>query len=273
MPSSESPESLKITSESELKSENSTPQMTPNSLTLQTTVPGNTSNETADASSAQLTRTPHSDIIGHDGAKILSGKNRTSLDHFEKAAGGREGLIDTLSLSSLDKKQEHLLRLLCDPRRAHDSLATITRDAGLLPSHVIELFRTASVAKGSALAIAQFSESLPAIAKDITDKSIDAKVECPSCFGEKYIEDGVKCPQCLGKGEIFRASDLDRQKIALESVGVTKKGGGVSVNVNQQVGVVSPNTFFSKYVKASDQAAYDVDGFVDADIQDAHEDT
>ena len=58
----------------------------------------------------------------------------------------------------------------------------------------------------------------------------------------------------------MRYSDLDRQKIVLESTGVVKKGGGgVNVQVNQQVNTVHPSNFFSSYVKSSDQTAYDVE--------------
>jgi hypothetical protein len=177
-------------------------------------------------------------------------------------------LIDTIALANLDKKQEHFLRLLCDPARAGQSLVTIARDCGLLPTHVLELYRNAAFAKAHALAMGQLAEALPAIARDIADKSVDAKVECPRCFGEKYESEGVTCSQCAGKGLVFRASDLDRQKIALETTGVLKKGPGVNVNVNQQVAVAQPGTFFSKYVKASDETAYDVTDMAEAEVID-----
>lgn len=259
MPSLESPESSKITSESDLTSTNSTPQTTEISPSPLMLTPGKSENETAAECNAPpaKTQTPR-ELRGADGAAMMTRRNKASLDSFEDSIGGRDNLIDTLSLSTLDKKQEHFLRLICDPKRAHDSLVTIARDAGLLPTHVLDLFRNASVAKAHALAMGQLSEALPAIARDIADKSIDAKVECPACFGDKYIREGVECPQCNGRGEVFRTSDLDRQKIALETTGILKKGSGVNVNVNQQVGVISPGTFFSKYVKASDDAAYDV---------------
>lgn len=271
MPSNELPESLRTALESAVTLEKSTALMKTTSPGPVTEEVGNSTKRTADDSQDQQMSketAPHADIVGHDGAAIMSYKNKTALDRFEKSVGGRENVIDTLSLATLDKKQEHFLRLLCDPHRAKDSLVTIARDAGLLPSHIIELFRNASTAKAFALGMGQLSEAIPAIIKDVTDKSVDAKVECPTCFGTKYFPENVQCPRCGGVGEVFRASDLDRQKIALESIGITKKGGGVNVNVNQQVGVVSPNTFFSKYVKSSDEAAYDVDGFVDAETND-----
>lgn len=195
---------------------------------------------------------------------MTSDRNKAALDRFETSIGGRESLIDTLSLSNLDKKQEHLLRLLSDPARGRDTLATIARDAGMVPTAVLEMFRTASFAKAHALAMGQLSEAIPAIVKDITDKSIDAKVECPMCFGEGETVPGISCPSCNGRGEVFRGSDLDRQKLALDAAGIVKKGPGVAVQVNQNVGISTPGAFFSKYVKASDTAAYDVGEIVDA---------
>src|SRR6478736_3889670 len=51
--------------------------------------------------------------------------NRTALEQFEASVGGREVLIETLELAQLDKKQEHLLNLLLDSKRRHDTINTI----------------------------------------------------------------------------------------------------------------------------------------------------
>lgn len=192
-------------------------------------------------------------------ALYRSKTTKTALDRLEEGIGGREVLIDTIGLATLDKKQEHFLRLLCDPTRAKDSLVTIARDSGLLPTHILELFRNASFAKANALAMSQLSEALPAIVRDIADKSVDAKVECPVCFGEGFTDKDVKCGVCQGRGLVFRGSDIDRQKLVLDATGIIKRGPGVAVNVQQNVGISSGGaTMFSKYVRASDDTAYDV---------------
>lgn len=186
-----------------------------------------------------------------------------ALANFEDAVGGRDVLIETLQLSTLDKKQEHFLRILSDPARQNDTLSIIARDSDILPSQVIELFRHASFAKAHAIAQAQLSEAIPSIMRDITDKSVDADIDCPTCMGVPPLEG--QCLSCNGRGWILRPSDLDRQKIALEVGGLLKKGGGVNVQVNQQVGMISPNSFFSKYVKTSDEAAYNV-GAIEGEV-------
>lgn len=182
----------------------------------------------------------------------------SSLEQFERSVGGRDSLIDSLGLATLDKKQQHLLDLLCDPRRAKDSINSIARDAGLSPNQILDLFRSATFSKAHAVAMGRMAEALPGVVDDIASKSVDAKVECPTCFGSKEVGKDLPCPQCYGKGEVMRFSDLDRQKIVLESTGITKKGAGVNVNVQTNVGVINPGSFFSKYVKDSDRAAYDI---------------
>src|SRR5687767_8697652 len=120
------------------------PESNPSSTPTQTpTTSSPTSQTTALTTGNNLTRG------GHDGQAIMTKRNKTSLDRFEDSIGGRENLIDTLALANLDKKQEHFLRLLCDPARQRDSLVTIARDCGLLPVHVLDMFRHASFAKAN----------------------------------------------------------------------------------------------------------------------------
>lgn len=194
---------------------------------------------------------------------VLSKKINTALEQFENAIGGRQELIDSLSLATLDKREAYFLGLLTDPKRRDDDINDIAREAGLKPLQIVELFRSSAFSKAHAIAMGKLSNTLPGVVQDIADKAVDTKVECPTCFGDgKGIDDG-SCIQCGGRGAVMRFSDLDRQKIVLETVGLTKKsGGGVNVNVQQNVGIVQPGTFFSKFVKESDSTAYDV---IDAD--------
>lgn len=188
---------------------------------------------------------------------------KKALDSFEDGLGGRTALIETLELANLNPKEEHLLNLLADPRRQRDTLTTIAKEAGLKIPQVLDLFRSASFAKAHALSLAKAASSLPDVVEDIASKSIDQKIECPTCFGRQQVAAGVQCPQCWGKGEIMRYSDLDHQKTLLEVAGMTKKGGGVNVQVNTQVNNNAPSNYFSRWVKDSDSAAYNV---LDAEV-------
>lgn len=195
-------------------------------------------------------------------------KITNALEQFEDAVGGRQSLIDNLSLATLDKREAHFLDLLLDPKRQEDNINTIARDAGLKALQVIDLFRTAAFAKAHAISMSKLSAALPEVIGDIAAKSVDAKIECPQCQGDGKVSGGETCMTCNGKGVVMRYSDLDRQKIVLEAGGLTKqKGGGVNVNVQQNVGIVQPGSFFSRYVKDSDAVAYDVAEIVEADFK------
>jgi len=205
----------------------------------------------------------------HPASPAPAKKIKTALEQFEKQVGGRDQLIDNLGLATLDKKQQHFLDLLQDPKRQKHSINEIAKDSGLSPLQVIDLFRNSAFARANAIAMGRMAQALPAVIDDIAEKSVDAKVECPTCFGTKKVATEI-CPQCFGKGEILRPSDWDRQKTILEATGITKKQAGVNVQVNSQtnVGIVSPGNFFSSYVKASDKAANDINpDSIDAEFE------
>ena len=123
--SKQSPEPSAVSLEELLQSEKSTTQTTMMSLT-------------------RRTRTPGKERSGANGS--LTRKNKAALDNFEAAVGSRADLVDLLTLSNLSEKEKHFVNLLCDPARERDKVATIARDAGLLPSQIIDLFRSASFA-------------------------------------------------------------------------------------------------------------------------------
>jgi hypothetical protein len=69
------------------------------------------------------------------------------------------------------------------------------------------------------------------------------------------------CSLCAGVGKVFQKSSLPHQELLMEAAGFLKKGGGVNVQVNQQV-VNAPKDFFDGFVRGTDAAAYDVEGEV-----------
>lgn len=196
-----------------------------------------------------------------------SPKNRKRLDTFEQAVGGREALVETLEFATLTDKESHLLNLLQDPGRQNDSLAIILKHSGIPTSHFMDLYKSASMIAANSVIMSRLAESTPSIVDDMVDKSIDAKVECPKCFNDEFKR--IDCDMCFGKGKVFRGSDLDRQKLLLEAAGIVKKGGGVNVQVNQQVNNLNPGNFFSKFVRSTDNDAYDV---IDTEAKEASHD-
>jgi hypothetical protein len=247
MPNSESPDPLNCTSVPPTESSKPSLTETKTSPTVQTPPHGN-----------ELS------VRGAVSPALTSTRTKKALDRFETAVGGRESVIDALEMATLGKREEHFLRLLYDPAREQDSLGTIARDAGMRPAEVIDLFRNSAFAKAHAVVAGQLSEALPAVISDITAKSIDHEGPCADCNAQGIItcSDGEErqCLTCRGTGVVFKESDLDRQKIVLEATGVLKKGGGVNVQVNTQVNNSPTGSIFSKFVRGSDEAAYNVDG-------------
>jgi hypothetical protein len=207
-----------------------------------------------------------------DGSAGVTKRSRSVLEAWEKQIGGREALIETLSLSVLDMKQQHFLRLLETEEYATKSLAQIIKLAGLTPHSVVDLHRVAIQAINSSLVAGQISNSLPDIVQDMAEKSVDAWVECPECKGTGEGGDDLEgeqliCLRCRGRKMVFRPSDLDRQKILLEAGGVTKRGGGMSINV-QQNNLNSPSSAnFSKSMRATDDLAYEAAEVIEADVK------
>ncbi len=182
-----------------------------------------------------------------------------ALAEIEKAAGGREELAHTLGLAESGENGLLLIRLMMDPARVRDSLSRIVADAGMTPSQVLGLFRDAGLAKAMALSQHVLNQHLPAVVQDVAEKSVDAVIAC-DCVKVGGVVN-PDCEKCAGVGKIFRRSSLPHQELLMEAAGFLKKGGGVNVQVNQQV-VNAPKDFFDGFVRGTDDAAYSIDAEV-----------
>ena len=98
--------------------------------------------------------------------------------NFEEAVGGRKNLVDVLATSLRDTKQDILFRMLSDPKRAGDSLITLCRDAGVTSHEVLNMFRSAVLAKGMVEAQMNMAEKLGEIARDVAEKAHDHVRPC-----------------------------------------------------------------------------------------------
>ena len=187
-------------------------------------------------------------------------RGKEALGAFEEAVGGREELGTALSSAQLDQRQSAFLEALLDPMRTGDSLAKICVDTGMSAAGVIDLFRQGAVARATAIAAGRLSDHLPAVVDDVAAHSVDKEVTCRACGGrggKGEADEFVECSKCFGSGQVVRQSDVERQKLMFEASGLIKKGG-MSIQVNQGVVVGAPASLFSQFVKASDEAAYDV---------------
>ena len=193
---------------------------------------------------------------------------RSAAAAFEEAVGGREQLVEVLSSQVRGTKQDILLRLLSDPGRAGDSLVRDCQDAGMSTTEVLGMFRDAAVARSMVQAQNTLADKLDGVVRDVAEKASNHVEECQCQILSAVGEPDPTCPECGGRGLLFFRGNLKHAEMVFKAPGLTKEGGGVNVNVKQQVGLAMGGGFLDKFVQATDEAAFDV---VDADPIDVEE--
>jgi hypothetical protein len=177
-----------------------------------------------------------------------------SVGGLDDAVGGRDVLIQVMDWAPKTAKLELVLNMMADPGRAGWSLEKLCKDAGLSHRDFLEMFREAHVTKALAEAHITMSKKLATVAADVTDKAVNHLEPCKCTTGGKYPAKS-DCLDCRGTGEIYFRSSFPHQQLIFETSGLVKKGGGVSVNVNQQV-AVGGGGLFDRFVKATDSTFY-----------------
>lgn len=190
-------------------------------------------------------------------AKRAAG-SRSAAAEFEEAIGGREQLVEVLSAQSRDTKQDILFRLLSDPGRAGDSLVTICHDAGVSATEVLAMFRDAAVAQSMVKAQSTLADKLDGVARDVAEKASNHVEDCHCQILSAIGEADPACPDCGGRGQLYFRGDLKHAEMVFKATGLTKEGGGVNVNVSNQMGLAVGGGFLDKFVQATDDAAFDV---------------
>lgn len=178
-----------------------------------------------------------------------------AVNELDQAMGGREGLIKHLEHAPATAKLDILLNVLADPQRTMLKLNEAVKDAGLSAREFMSIFREASVAKAFTEANLALSERLKDVAVDVADKAVNHVEKCECTLGgqQQPLEN---CQKCKGVGLVYYRSSLPHQQMIFETAGLLKKGGGgVNVQVNQQV-AVGGGGIFERFVKATDAAAY-----------------
>lgn len=184
---------------------------------------------------------------------IATPSKRRELATFEHAIGGRSVLVEEMQEAELDPAQQRLLALLEDPGHSHVSLATLCKLAGLRMAEVIQFMRDHTWNKAFLAAHRKFAERLSGVAEQVALEATNHTERCGCTYGATgEIPANPDCKNCKGKGlQYFRGSH-DHQTTVLEVMGLLKKGGGVTVNNQQNVGVKVGDAFFDKFVKATD---------------------
>lgn len=183
---------------------------------------------------------------------------KRSTSDFEEVIGGRDNLTGILSTQPRDAKQDILFRLLSDPARAGDSLATICADANVSATEIFSLYRTAIAGEAMVKAQVALSERLDGVVKDVAEKAADHVKDCECVILSEIGQANPRCKICAGKGEIYKEGSLKHAEVVLKATDVLKQGGGVNVAVNQNLGVNVGGGLLDSFVKATDEAAFDI---------------
>lgn len=195
-------------------------------------------------------------VPASQGSKALA----KALGVFEEMVGGREGLAAALALIPLNEKEETLLGLLEDPVRVRDSVLALCQEAGVAGHTLMGLYRTAMTQQAEHILYG----GLPAVVRGVVEQAVEGRAKCPDCGGDLDLG-RAKCKTCNGVGYVWREANLAHQELAMDAAKMLPKSGGVNVQVDQRVGVMSGGGVFDKFVQMTDAAAYAIDGVVGKD--------
>lgn len=195
-------------------------------------------------------------------SEVLSPRQVAVLAEFEKEAGGRDGLVNTLSYGESDPAIEYTVSLIADPRNDDKTLAQICDLGGITLQKLLKHYRDSGGMRAQLKAYEKVWRALPAVAEDVMYRAIPQPIDCAACDGEGKIskpttggERGmVECRKCAGTGRTLSVPDLDRQKLALDLGKMLPKGPAVAVNtqVNSQTNNFASASDFRAFRAASD---------------------
>jgi hypothetical protein len=166
----------------------------------------------------------------------------SAIETFTKAVGGREALVEALSVASEAPEVEKIVLLLLDPRYETMTLRRICQMAGLTVADLFAAYRKAAIAEAHIKAAPIIAGKLVAVVDDVMTRGAPYEVPCTACAGlgtstPEPTKDQPNpslgpCRTCRGGGKLLAFPDLDRQKLALELGQLTTRSGGINIQQN-----------------------------------------
>jgi len=208
-----------------------------------------------------------------------------AFDAIERAAGGREALVDRLTHGALTVEQQYVVGLMADPRNDSKSLATIADMARLPVGKLWQFIKDAGVARAIMEAQEEIVQHAAPLARDVMIRTLPRWVRCQECRGRGDLEllvDGKRevrtCEECAGKGQVVKDPTIEYQKLGLELLKIRERGNaGVSVGVGVQVNNGAPGMTSAGFRSVTDRLLYGEEAggeavdVVDAEIVDEEE--
>ena len=131
--------------------------------------------------------------------------NADAIATFVRVVGGKDALIDTLSVASTAPEIDRIVTLLLDPRYDRYTLKRLCTLAGITVADLFAAYKKALIAKAHIEASQIIASKLPPIVTDVMDRALSDPT-------------------------------VERHKLALELGQLTeRKGGGLIVNQTQGV--------------------------------------
>ncbi len=173
--------------------------------------------------------------------------NAAAIDAVVKAFGGKQGMLETLSVASDVPEVETLLRLVLDPRYDTFSLRRLCHLAGLTIVDLFAAYKKAMVVKAHLVAYQAITDGILPVVQDVMKRAAPYEIPCYGCGGTGAVldpehpdGDPATCGDCAGKGRLLQLPDLDRQKLALELAQLVQKSAGFGINLQQNNLTVPP---------------------------------
>lgn len=197
----------------------------------------------------------------------VSPATTASFKAFESICGGRQALVAKLALVAAGKDEDYVVGLLADPRYEHEPLAGVCRAGKITLQRLMGLYRDAALVSAQVGAIDRVAQGLPAVAADVMTRSIEHRVTCPVCQGLATITPNPTkddpnpeprpCRACAGHGSTIEQPAHETQKTALELGGLLKKGGGLTIQQNnQQIALSAGSAGFGDLVEKLDEVLF-----------------
>lgn len=168
-----------------------------------------------------------------------------AIETFVTVLGGREKLVEALSVATDVREVNEIATLLLDPRYDGLDLRRLCALANLTVADLFSAYKKAVIVKAHVEAIDLVAKKLLPVVEDVMQRAAPFEVACYACGGTGLLVDEQKpddppgiCDQCRGHGKLLQLPDLDRQKLALELGQLVQRSGGV--NVLQQNVTVPP---------------------------------
>lgn len=175
--------------------------------------------------------------------KIVTPAEEAAFATIEADMGGRQKLVSTLSTAQLPKDISRILGAIADPDNDTVSLAKVCAAHDVSLAKLLDVFKTALLARGRLAATVRIASALPEVAQAVMDDAVGGDRVCPDCLGAKRVaeptaedpEHTVPCSLCKGVGSRRFVPDHEVQKTALKIGGLLEHGSGMKIAVNQNM--------------------------------------